>query len=126
MTAAAASPSEISAADPGDSRRAMFRRLRGYLAQNRGRYALGALLLLGYDAGFVVVPLLVGWSIQAVADGLPVQEVGRRAAILGLVTLVRMILRFASRITMPCDSHHRLGMTSASRFLSMPGNSSSA
>jgi ATP-binding cassette subfamily B protein len=77
----------------------MFRRLRGYLAQNRGRYALGALLLLGYDAGFVVVPLLVGWSIQAVADGLPAAEVGRRAAILGLVTLVRMILRFLSRIS---------------------------
>jgi len=85
--------------EPGASRRAMFRRLWGYLAQNRDRYVLGALLLLGYDAGFVIVPLLVGWSIQAVADGLPVAEVGRRAAILGLVTLVRMILRFLSRIT---------------------------
>jgi cytochrome c biogenesis protein CcdA len=55
----------------------MFRRLRGYLARNRGRYLLGALLLLGYDAGIVVVPLLVGWSIQAVADSLPAAEVGR-------------------------------------------------
>jgi len=84
--------------EPGASRRAMFRRLWGYLARNKGRYALGTLLLLGYDGGFVVVPLLVGWSIQAVADGLPVAEVGRRAAILALVTLVRMILRFLSRI----------------------------
>jgi len=84
--------------EPGASRRAMFRRLWGYLAQNKNRYALGTLLLLGYDVGFVVVPLLVGWSIQAVADGLPVAEVGRRAAILALVTLVRMILRFLSRI----------------------------
>ncbi len=99
MTAAAAHPSDIAAGDPGTSRRAMFRRLRGYLAQNRGRYALGTLLLLGYDAGFVMVPLLVGWSIQAVADGLPVAEVGRRAAILAGVTLVRMILRFLSRVT---------------------------
>jgi ATP-binding cassette subfamily B protein len=99
MTAAAAGPSDLLTEDPSGSRRAMLRRLRGYLAQNKGRYALGTLLLLGYDAGFVVVPLLVGWSIQAVADGLPVAEVGRRAAILGLVTLVRMILRFLSRIT---------------------------
>ncbi len=99
MTAAAAHPSDIAAGDPGASRRARFRRLRGYLAQNKGRYALGALLLLGYDAGFVVVPLLVGWSIQAVVDGLPAAEVGRRAAILAGVTLVRMILRFLSRVT---------------------------
>ena len=94
----AVNPSEVARDEPGASRRAMFRRLWGYLAQNKGRYTLGALLLLGYDAGFVVVPLLVGWSIQAVADGLPVAEVGRRAAILALVTLVRMILRFFSRI----------------------------
>jgi ATP-binding cassette subfamily B protein len=94
----ALNPSEVARDEPGASRRAMFRRLRGYLAQNKGRYTVGALLLLGYDAGFVVVPLLVGWSIQAVADGLPVAEVGRRAAILALVTLVRMILRFFSRV----------------------------
>ena len=99
MTAAAAHPSDIAAGEPGASRRAMFRRLRGYLAQNKGRYALGTLLLLGYDAGFVVVPLLVGWSIQAFADGLPAAEVGRRAAILASVTLVRMILRFLSRLS---------------------------
>jgi ATP-binding cassette subfamily B protein len=84
--------------EPGASRRAMFRRLWGYLVQNKRSYALGTLLLLGYDVGFVVVPLLVGWSIQAVADGLPVAEVGRRAAILALVTLVRLVLRFLSRI----------------------------
>jgi ATP-binding cassette subfamily B protein len=94
-----ASPTELAPDDPGASRRAMFRRLWGYLAQNRGRYALGALFTLSYVAGFVVVPLLVGWSIQAVADGLPVAEVGRRAAILALVTLVRMVLRFLSRIS---------------------------
>jgi len=94
-----ASPTELAPEDPGASRGAMFRRLWGYLAQNKGRYALGALFTLAYVAGFVVVPLLVGWSIQAVADGLPVAEVGRRAAILALVTLVRMVLRFLSRIS---------------------------
>ena len=94
-----ASPTELAPDDPGASRGAMFRRLWGYLAQNKGRYALGALFTLAYVAGFVVVPLLVGWSIQAVADGLPVAEVGRRAAILALVTLVRMVLRFLSRIS---------------------------
>ncbi len=95
----AVNPSEVARDEPGASRRAMFRRLWGYLAQNKGRYTLGALFTLSYVAGFVVVPLLVGWSIQAVADGLPVAEVGRRAAILALVTLVRMILRFVSRIS---------------------------
>ncbi len=87
VSAAASNAAEMRAGDPSASRRAMFRRLWGYLAQNRRRYVLGTLLLLGYDAGFVIVPLLVGWSIQAVADGLPVAEVGRRTAILALVTL---------------------------------------
>ncbi len=99
MTAAAANPSEISAGDVGASRRAMFRRLRGYLARNRVRYAIGALFTLSYVAGFVVVPLLVGWSIQAVADGMPAVEVGRRVGLLALVTLVRMVVRFLSRTT---------------------------
>jgi ATP-binding cassette subfamily B protein len=99
VSAALATPPEVAAGEPGASRWAMFRRLRGYLARNRGRYVLGALLLLGYDAGIVVVPLLVGWSIQAVADSLPAAEVGRRAAILALVTSGRMVFRFLSRIT---------------------------
>ena len=48
------------------------------------RYAPSDLKLPPYDAGFVVVPLLVGWAIQAVADGLPAAEVGWRASILAL------------------------------------------
>ena len=37
---------------------------------------------LGYVAGFVAVPMLVGWSVGAVAEGLPADEV--------LVALVRL------------------------------------
>ena len=69
-------PAEVAAGNSGASRRALFRRLQGYLARNKRFYALGVLFTLGYDAGFVAVPLLVGWSMQAVADGLPVGVLG--------------------------------------------------
>ena len=52
----AVNPSEVARDEPGASRRAMFRRLWGYLAQNKGRYTLGAFFTLSYVAGFVVVP----------------------------------------------------------------------
>jgi ATP-binding cassette subfamily B protein len=99
MSAIPVTSGELGANAPGTSLRATFRRLWVYLAHNKRRYALGALFTLGYDAGFVAVPLLVGWSIQAVADDLGGAEVGRRAVILALVTSGRMVLRFFSRIT---------------------------
>ena len=48
-----------------------LRRLRGYVLRNRGYYAVWTATTLGYVAGFVAVPILVGWSVKAVVDGLP-------------------------------------------------------
>jgi ATP-binding cassette subfamily B protein len=79
------------------NRRAMFRRLAGYLVRHRRLYALGVATTLGYTAAFVAVPILVGWSVQAVVDGLGSAEVARRAAWLAGATLVRAGLRFVSR-----------------------------
>jgi ATP-binding cassette subfamily B protein len=79
------------------SRRASFRRLWGYLLRNRGRYVAGVLATIAYAGSSVAIPLLVGWSIRALVEGLPGAEVGRRAALLAVVTVLRASLRFASR-----------------------------
>lgn len=81
-----------------EGRRAMFRRLWVYVKRNRRDYLLGVLTTLGYVAGFVAVPILVGWAVKAVADGLPAAEVARRCAWLGAVTVGRSALRFFSRV----------------------------
>jgi ATP-binding cassette subfamily B protein len=72
-------------------------RLAVYLQRNRARYALGALVTLGYAAGFAAVPMLVGWAVEAVEQGMPGAEVRRRCAWLAAVTLGRGTLRYASR-----------------------------
>jgi ATP-binding cassette, subfamily B, multidrug efflux pump len=77
--------------------RVALRRLRGYALRNRGYYAVWLLTTLLYVAGFVAVPILVGWSVKAVVDGLGAQEVVRRVLWLALVTLVRAVVRFYSR-----------------------------
>ena len=79
------------------SRRASFRRLWGYLLRNRGRYVAGVLATVAYAGSSVAIPLLVGWSIRALVEDLPGAEVGRRAALLAAVTVLRAGLRFASR-----------------------------
>jgi len=75
-----------------------FGRLRGYLVRNRWSYAVGTLLTLGYSASFAGVPLLVGWSISALEQGLPSLEVGRRCGLLAAVTLLQGLFRYFSRI----------------------------
>jgi ATP-binding cassette subfamily B protein len=79
-----------------DERRA-FGRLVGYLRRNRGRYAVGGALTLGYAASFASVPMLVGWAIGAVEQGLPSAEVLRRCAWIAVATGVRGALRYFSR-----------------------------
>jgi ATP-binding cassette subfamily B protein len=79
------------------SRRAMFRRLRAYLLRHRRLYVLGVIATLGYAAAFVAVPILVGWVVQALADGLGAHEIGRRCAWLAGATALRAGLRFLSR-----------------------------
>jgi ATP-binding cassette subfamily B protein len=79
-----------------------FRRLGGYLVRNRARYAVGALCTLGYVAGFVAVPILVGRAVEitilyaqgAASSG----EVTARCLLLLAVTLARGSMRFLSRI----------------------------
>ena len=91
--AAAASREEIAAA-----RRSMFRRLFDYVKRNRRDYLIGLVTTLGYVGGFIAVPMLVGWSVKAIAEGLPAGEVGRRCAWLAGVVVVRSGLRFVSRV----------------------------
>ncbi len=77
--------------------RVALRRLRGYVLRNRGYYAVWTATTLGYVAGFVAVPILVGWSVKAVVDGLPAQEVVRRVLWLAAVTVARAVVRYFSR-----------------------------
>jgi ATP-binding cassette subfamily B protein len=77
--------------------RSALRRLVGYVNRNRGYYGIWMVVTLGYVAGFVAVPMLVGWCVGAVAEGLPPAEVGRRVAWLAAVTSGRALLRYYSR-----------------------------
>ncbi len=95
---AAASHFETDRDEIARNRRAMFRRLRHYVGRNRRDYALGVTFTLLYVAFFVAVPLMVGWSVKALAEGLPAEEIARRCAILAAVTLGRSGLRFVSRV----------------------------
>jgi ATP-binding cassette, subfamily B, multidrug efflux pump len=92
----AAAP-QVDAETMAASRRSMFRRLWDYLGRHRRLYYLGIGSTLGYTAAFVAVPILVGWVVQAINDGLGQQEIARRAAWLGGVTAFRAGLRFLSR-----------------------------
>ena len=93
--AAGAAPADASAI--ALARRAMFRRLGSYMLREKGLYALGVATTLGYTACFVAVPILVGWSVQAVQDQLGGAEIARRTGWLAAVTVVRALLRFFSR-----------------------------
>jgi ATP-binding cassette subfamily B protein len=77
--------------------RVALRRLQGYALRNKGYYAVWLLSTLAYVAGFVAVPILVGWSVKAVIDGLGAQEVVRRVLWLALVTVARAVVRYFSR-----------------------------
>jgi ATP-binding cassette subfamily B multidrug efflux pump len=92
---AAIAPAELVGSASGA--RSALRRLAGYIGRNRGYYAIWVVITLGYVAGFVAVPMLVGWSVEAIAEGRPAAEVGRRVLWLAGLTLLRAGLRFFSR-----------------------------
>ncbi|MCL4686266.1 ABC transporter ATP-binding protein/permease [Myxococcota bacterium] len=94
MSAAAEAPTGAAAAEAAPRG---FARLLGYLRHNRGTYLLGALATLCYAASFAAVPVLVGWAIQALEQGLSQAEVVRRCALLAAATGARGALRFSSR-----------------------------
>jgi ATP-binding cassette subfamily B protein len=78
-------------------RRAAWRRLRGYVARNRGLYACWLAATLAYTAGFVAIPRLVGHTLEAFEQGLGDAEIARRAALFALVALAAAAVRFFSR-----------------------------
>jgi ATP-binding cassette subfamily B protein len=93
----AAGALELDREEIARTRRAMFRRLAGYLSRHRRLYALGVASTLGYTASFVAVPILVGRAVQAIVEGLGPGEIGRRCAWLAAATVLRAGLRFLSR-----------------------------
>jgi ATP-binding cassette subfamily B protein len=87
-------------ATPGHAasgRRAALRRLGAYIGRNRGYYGVWLASVLAYTAGFLAVPLLVGWSLRAYEESLGPEEIARRALLLGLVALASVAVRFFSR-----------------------------
>jgi ATP-binding cassette subfamily B multidrug efflux pump len=90
-------PVSAAAATPARSVRPALRRLAGYVRHSSRYYAVWVLVTLGYVAGFVAVPMLVGWCVGAVAHGLPAHEVVRRVAWLAAATTARAVLRYFSR-----------------------------
>jgi ATP-binding cassette subfamily B protein len=95
VTSGAPDPAAVSAYAGGG--RSALRRLAGYIRRNSGYYAVWVVVTLGYVAGFVAVPMLVGWSVGALAEGLGTEEVARRVGWLAAVTAVRGVLRYYSR-----------------------------
>jgi ATP-binding cassette subfamily B protein len=78
-------------------RRAAWLRLRRYVARNRGYYAFWLATTLAYTAGFVAIPRLVGYALEAYDQALGAAEVVRRAELLALVAVATAVVRYFSR-----------------------------
>jgi ATP-binding cassette subfamily B protein len=74
-----------------------LRRLWVYIRRNGWYYAFSTLLTLAYVAGFVALPVLVGWAVSGAVDGLPREEVIWRCGLLLAVAVGRAVLRYFSR-----------------------------
>lgn len=77
--------------------RSALRRLAGYIGRHPLYYGVWMALTLVYVAGFVIIPRLVGWGIEAVAEGRPEAELLRRVAWLLGATLITAVVRYFSR-----------------------------
>jgi ATP-binding cassette subfamily B protein len=85
-------------ADESPVRHAL-RRLSVYLLRNSTYYALWAVLTLAYVAGFVALPLLVGWAIRGAVDPeVTASDMALRCGVLFAVGVGRSVLRFFSRM----------------------------
>ena len=73
------------------------RRIVGYLLRNRGLYGLWMLVNALYVAGWVAVPMLVGWCVAAVGEGLPAGDIAERVAWLVGIALATAVVRFFTR-----------------------------
>jgi len=89
----------LSAEQTGDSPvRHALRRLSVYVRRNGTYYASWTALTLIYVAGFIAVPILVGWAIAGAVDPTVTAEETRiRCAILLAVAVARGVLRYFSR-----------------------------
>ncbi|GIW41665.1 MAG: ABC transporter ATP-binding protein [Candidatus Binatia bacterium] len=74
-----------------------MRRLFGYLARYRWRYALGGLCLLGTATLAMAVPYLLKRAVDTVAAGGPLREVTRYALVIVAIALVQGVVRTFSR-----------------------------
>ncbi|MDH3214452.1 MAG: hypothetical protein OEM05_18400, partial [Myxococcales bacterium] len=54
--------------------RSALSRLWGYIDRNRLYYAVWLLTTLGYTAGFITIPVLVGRAVTSVVEGEPHTE----------------------------------------------------
>ncbi len=77
-------------------RRAAARRLASYIGRNRGYYAVWLASTLAYTAGFLAIPVLVGWCLQAYESNQP-DDIMRRAGWLAAVAVATGGVRFLSR-----------------------------
>jgi len=73
------------------------RRIVGYLLRNRGLYSLWMLVSIVYVAGWVALPKLVGWCVDAVGEGLSAGEIAERVAWLVGIALAAAVVRFFTR-----------------------------
>jgi ATP-binding cassette subfamily B protein len=77
--------------------RSALRRLAGYVGRHPAYYGIWLVATLVYVAGFVTIPRLVGWGIEAVAQELPREELLRRVGWLVAATAITAAVRFFSR-----------------------------
>jgi len=96
--AAGVTPPRAARAEIAAARRAMFGRLWHYVKRNRRDYAIGVATLLAYVAGFVAVPMLVGWCVRAIVDGASARELAGRCLWLGVAVVLSSAFRFFSRL----------------------------
>ncbi|MEE8507600.1 MAG: ABC transporter transmembrane domain-containing protein, partial [Myxococcota bacterium] len=74
-----------------------LRRLSYYVRRNRGYYLLCVATILGYNAGFVAVPILVGRVIAVGETGLGRDEIALRCMVLIGIVAFAALMRFLSR-----------------------------
>jgi ATP-binding cassette subfamily B multidrug efflux pump len=78
-------------------RRSALRRLAAHVRRKRGSYTVWLACTLAYTVGFLAIPWLVGWAIEAYEQGQHGAEIVHRAQLLALVAVLTSVVRFFSR-----------------------------
>ena len=96
---APADPTDASLATPSSGTvRHAVRRLFVYIRRHPVYYSVWTVLTLGYSAGFLVIPILVGRVIGAINLGMDVGEIQRRCLWLFAAGAATASLRYFSRV----------------------------